>query len=78
MLPGEDQSPAQCEDCQKDLPLQVLRSYAGYYIGTMCDCDPYSRASDYFPTRKIAEFELEVWNIDEIRPHGRTPGYLGS
>ena len=34
---------------------------------------PYSRASDYFPTREAAEAELAVW--DTVRPSARTPGF---
>ncbi|CAJ2794328.1 Uncharacterised protein [Burkholderia pseudomallei] len=43
----------------KRLPLQVLRSVAGYYIGTADDEGPISRESvEYFPTRDLAERAL--------------------
>lgn len=77
MLPGEDQAPESCEDCGTKLELQVLRSAAGHYIGTACQCGPYSRASDYFPSREAAEAELAMWREHDVRPSGRTPGYFG-
>lgn len=77
MLPNEDQAPDECEDCGVELKLQVLRSAAGYYIGTWCNCGPYSRASDYFPTREAAESEFKLWQQMDVRPSGRTPGYHG-
>lgn len=44
----------------KRLPLQVLRSAAGYYIGTFDD-GPVSRESvEYFPTREAARHALET------------------
>ena len=48
-----------CEDCDTELPLQVCHSNAGYYLGHYCPkCGPYSRETDYFPTREKAETEL--------------------
>jgi len=47
----------------KRLPLQVLRSAAGHYIGTF-DNGPVSRESvEYFPTHEAARHALEtgVW-----------------
>ena len=42
------------------LPLQVLRSAAGYYIGTYDD-GPVSRESvEYFPTDEAARHALET------------------
>ncbi|CAJ3547167.1 Uncharacterised protein [Burkholderia pseudomallei] len=39
----------------KRLPLHVLRSVAGYYIGTADDEGPVSRESlEYFPTHELA------------------------
>lgn len=78
MLPGEDHVPDKCDDCGVELKLQVLRSAAGYYIGTWCNCGPYSRASDYFPTQEAAAAELALWNQENVRPSGRTPGFHGS
>jgi hypothetical protein len=63
MLPGETLAsgcPVLCPDCQVEvLPLRVLPSSAGYYIGTRCNCGPaYTRESDYYPTEALAEAAL--------------------
>lgn len=51
-----------CEDCGIDMPLEVLMSAAGYYIGRVCSCGPYSREEDrYYKTREEAEFQLETF-----------------
>jgi hypothetical protein len=53
-------APNQC--CGKKLDFQVLRSNAGYYIGTFCpNCGPYSRESDYFRTDEEAQAALQQW-----------------
>lgn len=61
-LPGETLStgaPMTCPDCGKDVSLlRVLHSAAGYYIGTRCDCGPYSRESGYYKTPKQASDAL--------------------
>lgn len=62
-LPGETialGAPDTCPDCGVELKLQVCVSGGGYYIGTMCDCGPYSRESGYYYSRKEAENALEV------------------
>jgi len=46
--------PAVCADCGRKLVLDVHRSAAGYYIGTYCNCGPYSRESDYFSSHERA------------------------
>ena len=61
MLPGEtilSGAACTCSDCKVRLVLQVCRSAAGYYLGTYCDCGPYSRESEYFDTREEAEAAL--------------------
>jgi len=61
-LPGETiatGAPSTCPDCKVKLTLQVLRSAAGYYIGTFCNCGPYSRESGYYATRNEAERDLQ-------------------
>ncbi|QNM96741.1 hypothetical protein [Chitinimonas koreensis] len=48
----------------KSLPVQVLRSAAGHYIGTKDDEGPFSRESvEYFPTYEAAQHALDnhVW-----------------
>ena len=52
--------PNRCKDCEIRLELQVLHSMAGYYVGTICECGPYSRESEYFRTRKQAEQKLKL------------------
>ena len=53
MLPGEtirSGAPATCPGCGMKLVDQILSSAAGYYVGTACNCGPYSRESGYYPT----------------------------
>jgi hypothetical protein len=41
-------------------PLEVLRSAAGYYLGTLCEEGmPYSRDSGYYPTFEAAAAALQ-------------------
>jgi len=45
--------------CNLSLPLEVLQSAAGFYIGTFNEDGPISRESvEYFPTREVAEVAL--------------------
>jgi hypothetical protein len=48
-----------CPDCKIKLVPRVLQSAAGFYIGTACECGPYSRESDYFKRREDAQKELD-------------------
>jgi len=62
MLAGEtihSGAPDTCPDCGIKLEEQVLMSAAGYYIGTKCNCGPYSRESHYYKNKVEAEFDLE-------------------
>lgn len=44
-----------------DLPVQVLRSGAGYYLGTIDEDGPCSRESqEYFPNKESAEAALQT------------------
>lgn len=46
--------------CNKELPLQVLKSQAGFYIGTAGDDGPCSReSSEYFSTAAKAQAALD-------------------
>lgn len=67
MLPGEclcsGAKPA-CPDCGVTVELQVLHSAAGYYIGTMCNCGPYTRESlHYWRTAAGAQaaYDTDGW-----------------
>ena len=58
-LPGETGHAFRtCEDCGTVLVPQVLKTCA-FYIGTMCQCGPYSRESPYFATEQEAKDALE-------------------
>jgi hypothetical protein len=47
-------------DCGAKLKLDVWMSAGGYYLGYWCEnCGPWSRESDYYPTRVAAEKALE-------------------
>ncbi len=73
MLPGEtigSGAPDVCPDCKVELKLQVLHT-CGYYVGTQCNCGPYSRETDYFKTRKEAEDALEWYRVGLDLPKER-------
>lgn len=64
-LPGEtlaSGAPPTCEDCGVTVELGVYRSAAGWYVGTYCDCGPYSRESEYAGTEEEAQGWLENWD----------------
>jgi hypothetical protein len=66
MLPGETiESGASpyCEDCDRTVIWDVYSSAAGYYIGTYCDCGPYSRESSYYQDYEeaYADFDKSCW-----------------
>ena len=66
-LPGETiatGAPKVCPDCGVRLVLEVLRSAAGYYVGTRCHCGPYSRESGYYPNEEVAEAALNSGEFD--------------
>jgi hypothetical protein len=46
------------------LQSRVLMSGAGYYIGTECDCGPYSRESGYYRTRAAADLDLAALSYE--------------
>lgn len=61
MLPGEtigSGAPNVCPDCNVRLVPKVMQTCA-YYIGTACNCGPYSRESEYFKTEAEAKQVLE-------------------
>ncbi len=61
MLPNEpvfESGTESCPDCKIVLRLEVLFSAAGFYIGTRCECGPYSRESGYYFTETDAALAL--------------------
>lgn len=66
MLPGEtigSGASPECEDCGLLVSLDVYHSGGGYYIGSYCDCGPYSRESAYYMTYEEAweDFQSNTW-----------------
>ena len=47
-------APDECEDCGTKLELKVLLTCV-YYVGTQCQCGPFSRETGYYATREEAE-----------------------
>lgn len=47
-----------CMSCKKTPLDAVYFSPAGFYIGTFCDCGPFSRESEYYKTQSEAEKAL--------------------
>ena len=56
-------APDTCSDCKKKMSLEVLCSAAGFYVGTHCNCGPYTRESGYYRTRTQAEKALNLGRI---------------
>lgn len=54
---GTGASP-RCPDCNTMSATGVYSSMAGYYIGTWCECGPYSRESGYYTSYEAAEHDL--------------------
>ena len=52
-------APDFCKSCQKFVSLSVMQSGAGWYIGSFCDCGPYSRESGYYATKREADSDFE-------------------
>jgi hypothetical protein len=62
VMPGETillGADSVCPDCKTKAIRDVYYSPAGYYVGTYCNCGPYSRESGYYPTRGLAQAALE-------------------
>lgn len=78
VIGDEAQAFTQCADCKKPLKTEVLKSNAGFYLGTWCDnCGPYARESSYFATRAQAESTLRVWQDSGEKPWARKEGFQG-
>jgi hypothetical protein len=52
-------APSTCPDCGTVLTLEALASGAGWYVGTFCECGPYSRESGYYRTEREAQDVLD-------------------
>lgn len=79
-LPGETillGARGTCPDCGVTPVMNCYQSFAGWYVGTYCDCGPYSRETEYFATREEAEHELESIVSTGDGPHVRTTEYTG-
>lgn len=77
-LPGETLklgAPRTCPTCKTKVKPEVLRSAAGFYIGTQCKCGPYTRESYYYESRDMAEHALKT-NTVKYRTSEYTPDYL--
>lgn len=78
MLPGEtilSGASAFCPDCKGPLPFQVLRSGAGYYVGTSCCFGPVTRETSYFDTHNEAHKAL--WELSQAVVHHKPlPSYV--
>lgn len=74
MIPGETLgtgAPKNCPDCNVRLEPKVMSSAAGYYIGTGCDCGPFSRESGYY--KKFGDAEKDLKGLIYGRPEGFRP-----
>lgn len=61
-LPGETLATGAaevCADCGIRFVIKVLRSAAGYYLGTECQCGPWTRESGYYDTAAQAQEALD-------------------
>ncbi len=69
MMPGETiktGSSKYCDECHVDAlsKLDVYCSGGGYYVGTYCECGPFSRESGYYATHAEAEPALAGGGFD--------------
>lgn len=74
MFPGESvfsMKEKVCPDCQTPLNLKVCSSAAGYYVGTTCDCGPFSRETRYFCSKEEAEEALRTYEKTGVLPNQR-------
>jgi hypothetical protein len=80
-LPGEITNGASFATCTcgSKLPLQVCKSYAGYYLGYICYecCSLYGRESHYFSTKEEALEYHKNFMIDNDKSMMRDDKYHG-
>ena len=62
-----------CDDCGVTPKLDVYMSAAGYYVGTYCNCGPYSRESRYYDKRSGAQAALDTGIFGRPTEYGGTP-----
>lgn len=48
-----------CSDCGTIPNFGIYKSAAGHYVGTQCNCGPYSRESGYYATAALAAVALD-------------------
>lgn len=69
MIPGETiltGADPTCDDCGVTPVFGVYHSGAGYYVGTYCNCGPYSRESSYYRTHELAEQALKSGDFARV------------
>jgi hypothetical protein len=47
-----------CDRCHMHAVVDVYRSGAGWFVGSRCECGPYTRESAYYPTEQACR---EAW-----------------
>jgi hypothetical protein len=53
-----------CCECKTVMPLEILSSAAGFYIGHYCPkCGPHDRKSGYFPDKAQANRAFSDWGL---------------
>ena len=74
MLPGETiltGAPRKCDECGVTVEYKVCQSNEGFFVGTECNCGPYTRETGYFGEWHKAAEVLKHWRngvYAEARP----------
>lgn len=51
-----------CKVCGREMVLEVLHNYSGYYLGYVCDtCGPQTRETGYYATSEEAEYQHSIY-----------------
>lgn len=68
-----------CPDCGRAMPVQILVSGAGWYIGRTCErCGPWDRISSrYWGSRREAEAALAEGDFDDRANAVENEGLIG-
>lgn len=65
--------------CGVVMPLEVLHSGGGYYLGYFCPkCGPYSRESGYFRTEEEADKALNRFKVEGEAVNARSTVFVGN